>query len=52
MPANIICNTTAFAQGSTILVANGSNNITYAFALGATTGSPAYAVYVNLERLQ
>jgi hypothetical protein len=52
MPANIICNATNFAQGSTILQADGSHNITYAFALGATTGSPVYAVYVNLERLQ
>lgn len=53
MPAQIVCNGALnFAQGTTILQADGTHNLTYAFALGATIGSPAFAAYVNLERLQ
>lgn len=40
------------ATGSVIIRANGVANITYLTTVTAAVGSPAYALYISLERLQ
>jgi hypothetical protein len=53
MPPDIsLTSTSNFAQGSTIVKPDGTHDITYAITLAGVTGTPKYAIFVDLERLQ
>jgi hypothetical protein len=51
-PTDISTGATNFAQGSTIVVANGVNDITYAFTVTQTTGTSTFSNFATLERLR
>lgn len=51
MPADISTAATNFAQGSTVIRADGVHNITYTFTIVQTTGTATYRGFAALERL-
>jgi hypothetical protein len=52
MPLDLTFGTTDFRQGSTVLRADGATNVTFTFTVTSPVGSPVYAYYVTLERIQ